>query len=73
MRAYFLNPINSQFKCWSGNTVKIVIMKIFQTERENFKKYLAIFEGKICLTYDIWTSLMYKCFLCITTHYIDSE
>ena len=25
--------INPQFKCWSGNTVKIGIMKKFQTER----------------------------------------
>ena len=28
--------INLQFKGWSGNTVKICIMKKFQTERENF-------------------------------------
>ena len=48
-------------------------MKKFQTERENFKKYFENFEGKICLTYDIWTSLMHRCFLCITAHNIDSE
>ena len=65
--------INPKFKCWSKNTVKRCIMKKFQTERENFKKYFANFEGKICLTYDIWTSLMHIDFLCITAHYIDSE
>ena len=48
-------------------------MKKFQTERESFKKYFANFEGKFCLTSDIWTSLMHRGFLCITTHYIDSE
>ena len=65
--------INPQFKGWSENTVKRGIMKKFQTERENFKKYFANFEEKICLTYDIWTSLMHRGFLCITDHYIDSE
>ena len=65
--------INPQFKGWSGNTVKRGIMKKFQTERENFKIYFANFEGKICLTYDIWTSLMHRGFLCITAHYIDSK
>ena len=43
-------------------------MKKFQTERENFKKYFANFEGKFCLT-----SLMHRDFLCIMAHYIDSE
>ena len=65
--------INPQFKCWSGNTVKRDIMKKFQTERENLKQYFTNFEGKICLTSDIWTSLMHRGFLCITAHYIDSE
>ena len=65
--------INAQFKGWSENTVKRGIMKKFQTERENFKKYFAIFEGNICLIYDIWTSLMHRDSLCITAHYIDSE
>ena len=48
-------------------------MKKFQTKIENFKKYFSNFEGKICLTFDIWTSLMHIGFLCITTHYINSE
>ena len=54
--------INLQFKGWSGNTVKRDIMKKFQTERENLKQYFANFEGKICLTSDIWTSLMHRGF-----------
>ena len=37
-------------------------MKKFQIERENLKKYFANFEGKNCLTYDIWTSLMHRDF-----------
>ena len=65
--------INPQFKGWSENTVKRGIMKNFQTERENFKKYFANFEGKICLTSYILISLMHRGFLCITIHYIDSE
>ena len=36
--------INPQFKGWSENTVKRCIMKKFQTERENLKKYFANFE-----------------------------
>ena len=45
--------INPQIKGWFRNTVKKCIMKKFQIEKENLKKYFANFEGKICLTYDI--------------------
>ena len=62
-----------QFKGMSENIVKRGIMKKFQTKRENFKKYFDNFEEKICLTYDIWTYLMHRGFLCVTAHYIDSE
>ena len=47
-------------------------MKRYHTQRENLKTFF-LFEGKVCLTYDIWTSLTHTGFLCITTHYIDSE
>ena len=65
--------INPQFKGWSENTIKICIMKKFQTKRENFKKYFTNFEGKFCLTSYIWTFLMHRSVLYIITHYIDSE
>ena len=42
--------INPQFKDWSENTIKRGIMKKFQIEKENLKKYFTNFEGKICLT-----------------------
>ena len=45
--------INPQFKGWSENTVKRDIMKKIYTQKEIF----ANFEGNICLTSDIWTSL----------------
>ena len=48
-------------------------MKKFKKETKNFKFFFANFEGKICLTYDIWISLMHRGFLCITAYYIDSE
>ena len=35
--------------------------------------FCANFEGRICLTSDIWTSLTHSGFLCITAHYIDNE
>ena len=47
--------------------------KNFKQKEKIFNFFFAIIEGKICLTYDIWTSLMNRDFLCITAHYIDSE
>ena len=54
--------INPQFQGCFGNTVKIILIKNFTN-----------FEGRICLTSDIWTSLTHSGFLCITAHYIDNE
>ena len=65
--------INHQFQGCSGNTVKRNLIKNFETQKENFKFFFANFEGRICLTFDIWTSLIHSGFLCITTHYIDNE
>ena len=66
--------VNPQFQGCSGNTVKIILIKNFETQKENFKFFFfANFEGKICLTFDIWTFLTHSGFLCITAHYIDNE
>ena len=35
--------------------------------------FFANFEGRICLTSDIWTSWTHNGFLCITAYYIDNE
>ena len=48
-------------------------MKKFYTQKEIFKFFFANFEGNICLTSDIWTSLTHTGFLYITAHYIDNE
>ena len=49
-------------------------MKKYHTQRENLKTFFFLkFEGKVCLTSDIWPSLTHTGFLCITAHYIDSE
>ena len=42
-------------------------------KKKILKFFFANFEGRICLTSDIWTSLTHSNFLCITTHYIDNE
>ena len=48
-------------------------MKNFKQKEKILKNIFTNFEGKNCLTYDIWTSLMYRGFLCSLAHYIDSE
>ena len=65
--------LNPQSRGWFRNTIKRDIMKRYHTQRENFKTFFFKFEGKICLTSDIWISLTHTGFLCITAHYIDSE
>ena len=34
-----------------------ILIKNFETQKKNFFKIFANFEGRICLTSDIWTSL----------------
>ena len=64
--------LNPQFTGWSRDVVIRYVMEKFNTQKEIFKKFFANFEGTICLTTDIWTSLTHTGFLCITAHYIDS-
>ena len=54
--------VNPQFQGCSGNTVKIILIKNFETQKENFKFFFANFEGRICLISDIWTSLTHSGF-----------
>ena len=48
-------------------------MKRYHTQKENLKTFFLKFEGKVCFTFDILTSLTHTSFLCITAHYIDIE
>ena len=57
--------VNPQFQGCSGNIVKRILIKNFETQKENLKFFFANFEGRICLTSDIWTSLTHCGFLCI--------
>ena len=45
--------VNPQFQGCYGNTVKRILIKNFQTQKENLKFFFAKFEGRIYLTYDI--------------------
>ena len=45
--------VNPQFQGCSVNTIKKSLIKNFETQKENFKKKFANFEGRICLTSDI--------------------
>ena len=51
---------------------EILWKKFIHKKKLNFF-FFANFEGNICLTSDIWTSLTHTGFLCITAHYIDNE
>ncbi|PIA41991.1 hypothetical protein AQUCO_02100078v1 [Aquilegia coerulea] len=60
-----------QFVAFSRHTVRSDIVKVFKEEKTKLKEVLLAFDGKICLTSDLWTSNQNLGYCSITTHYVD--
>ena len=68
-----LSYLNEDAKSVCRNTLKSVILKIHEREKQNVKNSLKCLYEKICLTSDTWTSTTIKGYLCLTVHYIDVD
>lgn len=50
------------------NTAKNLVMKIHKREKFRLKEYLGKVPGKVCLTSDMWTSLVDQGYISLTAH-----
>ncbi len=64
----YLNP---DVKHVCRNTHKNDIARFHKKLAEQLKSSLGNLPGRICLTSDIWTSLIDEGYLCVTAHYVD--
>ncbi|PIA52963.1 hypothetical protein AQUCO_01000667v1 [Aquilegia coerulea] len=60
-----------QFVTFSRHTVRSDIIKVFKDENTKLKQILFEFDGKICLTSDLWTSNQNLGYCSITAYYVD--
>lgn len=63
----YLNPI---VKHISRNTAKTDILNLYAREKELLKGELALISSRVCLTSDMWTSLVSNGYMCVTAHYV---
>ena len=66
----FLNP---SVKSISRNTGISDVLKIYRREKEKVKKELELVQGRICLTYDLWSSITSDGYMSLTVHYVDQK
>jgi len=64
----YLNPIARHI---SRNTAKSDILNLYAREKELLKAELALISSRVCLTSDMWTSLVSNGYMCVTAHYVD--
>ena len=65
--------LNENCKPICRNTARNWTIKIHQRERKQLKKALHVIPGKICLTSDMWSSIVGQGYLSLTAHYIDEN
>ena len=65
--------LNSDCKPISRNTTKNHVMKIHQREKKKLRELMSMVSGRICLTCDMWTSVVDQGYLSVTGHFIDDE
>lgn len=65
--------LNPQYCGFSASTAKRDVMKHFKQNRDSLFSYFKNYNGKICLTSDLWTSRSHMGFLCLTAHFIDEQ
>ena len=57
----------------SRNTAKADVLKLFGKEKHKLSTLLQSCPGRICLTSDLWTSIVTDGYLCLTAHFIDKD
>ncbi|KAG8377763.1 hypothetical protein BUALT_Bualt08G0067200 [Buddleja alternifolia] len=66
----YLNP---RVQHVSRNTAKSDVLRIYEMEKEKIKEILASTSSRICLTSDLWSSLVSNGYMAITAHYVDNN
>ncbi|XP_031279086.1 zinc finger BED domain-containing protein RICESLEEPER 2-like [Pistacia vera] len=65
--------LNHEVKHYTRNTAKADCLKICYREKEKIKLALKRVSGRICLTYDIWSSCTTDEYISLTAHYVDEN
>ena len=65
--------LNSDVKHISRNTSKADVLKLYKNEQDDVKNKLKSIPGRICLTSDLWTSIISEGYICLTAHYVDEN
>jgi len=55
------------------NTLKADVQKMYSREKARIKSMLELSPGRICLTSDLWTSIVTDGYLSLTAHFIDKD
>ncbi|XP_024028942.1 zinc finger BED domain-containing protein RICESLEEPER 2-like [Morus notabilis] len=55
------------------NTLKADVQKMYSREKVGIKSILELSPGRICLTSDLWTSIVTDGYLSLTAHFIDKD
>ncbi|CAM8999468.1 unnamed protein product [Rhodiola kirilowii] len=62
-----------QFTGFSATTCKRDVLKLFSTSKAELMKFFDEFDGKVCLTSDVWSSRQKMGYMSLTAHYIDKN
>ncbi|XP_017970388.1 PREDICTED: zinc finger BED domain-containing protein DAYSLEEPER-like [Theobroma cacao] len=57
----------------SRNTVKADIIKMHKREKCKIQSLLQESPGRICLTFDLWTSVVTDGYMCLTAHFVNKN
>ncbi|KAA8546764.1 hypothetical protein F0562_003193 [Nyssa sinensis] len=66
----FLNPT---VKPITRNTAKSDVLKLYKREKDKLQHVIESIPSRICLTFDLWSSIATYGYLALTAHYVDEN
>ncbi|KAK9714090.1 hypothetical protein RND81_06G071400 [Saponaria officinalis] len=63
--------LSDDVKSICRNTAKPDCVKLYTSLKNKLKDTLCNLPGRVCLTYDLWTSCQTEGYLCLTAHFVD--
>ena len=64
---------SDEVQCVSRDVVTADVMKVYMLEKEKLKNQLARISGRVCLTFNCWTSSTTRGYFTLTAHYVDED
>jgi hypothetical protein len=70
----FCAALQPAFKVMSRNTIRKIILDMYQVQKQSMVNYIKNLSSRVAVTTELWTANhQRKCYMAVTTHFLDDN